>query len=46
MDKHIKKPKLRELAEWIIALLIAAVVFLILRQFFSVLPGRIGVSGR
>jgi signal peptidase I len=44
LDNFSQNPKLRELAEWVLALCIAAVVFLILRQFLFRSVNVIGIS--
>ena len=44
LDRHIQNPVLRELTEWILALLIAAVVFLLLRQFIFRTVRIMGIS--
>ena len=43
-DKQIQNPKLRELAEWLLALLIAVVIFFILRQFLFRTVRIMGIS--
>ena len=44
LDKHIRNPKLHELVEWLVALFIAAVVFLIIRQFLFRTVKIVGIS--
>ena len=44
LDKHIQNPKLRELIEWLLALFIAAVIFLIMRQFLFRTVKIMGIS--
>jgi len=43
-DKYIQNPKLREIAEWLLALVIATIIFFILRQFLFRTVRIMGIS--
>jgi len=44
LDRHIQNPALRELTEWMLALFVAVVAFLIMRQFLFRTVRIIGIS--